>query len=193
MKLNGPVARLEAAQSELRSLVEIHMREGDFDSVRELTDYAAALRNLQEQMSRFESPVRDVVTGPKRGTARGGSGPREDFFEVTDTVIARTRQSRDGGTYRHEMERGKFEYAASWVSSQHAPWSTGEFISAMGADGIPQYQTYLVVAALEKAGMTKRVGKAVYAAERELPSGPELWDSLRRSLSRGLFRMNGGD
>jgi len=168
------------------------MREGDFDSVRELTDYAAALRALQEQMSRFESPVREMTAGPKRGTART-SDPRQDYFEVTGTAIARTRQSRDGGTYRHEMDQSKFEYVAGWVASQAEPWSTGELISAMSAGGIPQYQTYLVVAALEKAGMTERIGKALYRSRQDMPSGTALWDSLQRSLSHGLLSMDGGD
>lgn len=192
MRLNGPMARLEAAQSELRTLVEIHMREGDFGSVRELTDYAAALRDLQEHMSQFDSPVREVAAGPKRGAARSIS-PRQDFFELSDAAIARTRQTRDGGTYRHEMDRGRFEHVTAWVAGQGRSWSTGELTSAMSAERIPQYQSYLVIAALEKAGMTERVGKAVYRAREDMPLGDELWNALRHSLTRGHFSMDGGD
>lgn len=192
-------------ESEIQSAAFQILRDsGDYEQSQQLLLVASDVRKLAARIEevatgRAKPSERTTKTteasAPTAQRSRKAASAKYPIFYVADgrlTKIGKGKQ-KTAKEYRHDAPKSAFDAVARWIEGT-ALSGTREWLARTAddelSDQVPTYQVYLIIAALQKAGVVKSVRRGWYTLASN-PGSPEDWWRKLEELSGQ--RAMGGD
>lgn len=181
----GMLLKARELEAEIQSVAFSLLRdEGKYDEAQQLLVVASDVRRLEGRLDEIVSgrPKRAAAEEKPRSTSarsRKGASSKYPIFYVAGgrlVKIGRGKQ-KTAKEYRHESPRSAFDVVARWIESAGMSGSQEWFARAADEElsgQVPTYQVYLVIAALQHAGVVRPVRRGWYSLAQDV-GGPEDW------------------
>jgi hypothetical protein len=198
------LAQARQLESQIQQAAFEMLREdGSYEQSQQLLLVASDVRKLASRLeevatgrvkpSVHTSASAQTPTASQR--ARKAASTKYPIFYVADGRLIKIGKGKQKSAkeYRHEAPRRSFDAVARWIEETTLSGAREWFARTADeqlSDQVPTYQVYLIIAALQKAGVVRSVRRGWYALDSAAGS-PEDWWSRLEDLSDQ--RTIGGD
>lgn len=181
---------LEEAEAKLRGLVSEAARDGRYEDVLTVTEWAKRVGNLAGRESGVAGPSRAAGNdrdSESHGVENGNPAGYPRFHRDRDFVIKVSRSKRNGTEYEHRAPKEVLASLLAGLSrggARKRPIAIESLIPMHSRQNapIPNYQVYVALAFLRERGVVEQHGRQGYRLTSSSTDTLELAEKLWRQL-----------
>ena len=187
------VSILDSTEEQLREVIAEAATQGDYAIVDLGRATAVAISNLRAKLTVTHAHKEEEQSGrleSQQGSNRraGAARPGYPKFRIQGDTLVRVGWSKtEGKEYTHKISRSAFGLTlrsmARLAETTAPPIPAQAIIDQIAnsqAEGVPDYQVYVVIALLREKGLISKLGRKGYHVGRDVvPKGASLWEDIR--------------